>query len=137
MGSKKVYTVTLGLDYLMGHLRYGHFKAVLTEKQFKEFEGIADPEEKEEFIRDYGEIVVDDYEVSDWESNGDIDVLEETVTQPVNGDSSKLIQAKNLLSEALYALDNIESGNNDHANQREIGNAIGTCQEIEKFLQDA
>lgn len=72
----KKYIATVDIDYLAGHLRYGHFEAVFNEEQKAEFDAITDPEEKAEFIRDWGEMVLDDFEVNDYGDFGDIDVRE-------------------------------------------------------------
>jgi hypothetical protein len=54
--------VLADIDYLIGHLRYGHYELTLNDAQFKEFENYTDSEKKE-YIRDNGELVLDDYSV--------------------------------------------------------------------------
>ncbi len=56
------------LDYVFGHLRYGHKEGILelTEEEFKKLK--EDPlnfVEEEEILSDL-ELVVDDYEIEDW-----------------------------------------------------------------------
>ena len=56
------------LDYICGHLRYGHKEGVLklTEEEFKKLE--EDPlkfVEEEEILCDL-ELIIDDYEIEDW-----------------------------------------------------------------------
>lgn len=51
------------VDYVVGHLRDGHYELVLSEEEYAKFQESSD-EEKEGWIRD-GELVVDDYEVDD------------------------------------------------------------------------
>lgn len=53
------------LEYLMGHLRYGHFELQLNEEEYKEYESYTD-EEKEEYIMENGDLVIDDCEVDDY-----------------------------------------------------------------------
>ena len=55
--------ITCPVDYVVGHLRYGHYELVLSEEEYTKFQESSD-EEKENWIRD-GELVVDDYEVND------------------------------------------------------------------------
>jgi hypothetical protein len=56
--------VLADIDYLMGYLRYGHYELTLNNEQFKEFENYTDSEKKA-YIRDNGELVLDDYSVED------------------------------------------------------------------------
>ena len=55
--------ITCPVDYVTGHLRYGHYELVLSEEEYAKFQESSD-EEKEDWIRD-GEFIVDDYEVDD------------------------------------------------------------------------
>lgn len=58
-------TVYANLEYLMGHLRYGHFELQMDEEEYKEYEKYTD-EEKEEYIFENGDLIIDDYEVDDY-----------------------------------------------------------------------
>jgi hypothetical protein len=58
-------TVYADLEYLMGHLRYGHFELQMDEEEYKEYETYTD-EEKEEYIFENGDLIIDDYEVDDY-----------------------------------------------------------------------
>ena len=67
MWNKKV-KFNIPLDYIMGHLRYGHLEGTLdlTEEEFKELE--KDPLK---FIDDNDilgnlELIIDDYRIDDW-----------------------------------------------------------------------
>lgn len=51
------------LEYVVGHLRNGHYELVLSDEEYTKFQESSD-EEKEDWIRD-GELVVDDYRVED------------------------------------------------------------------------
>ena len=55
------YRVTQDIDYVNGHLRYGHFEGVIevdSEEELKE--KLKDPD-----FRDYLDLVIDDYRVYD------------------------------------------------------------------------
>ena len=66
-------TVYADLKYLMGHLRYGHFELQMDEEEYKEYESYTD-KEKEEYIMENGDLVIDDYEVDDYGPISDIKV---------------------------------------------------------------
>lgn len=72
---KKVF-VSYPVDYVAGHLRYGHKEGEITFKTNEDYEAFkADPEK---FLRDYGDLdldlIVDDWEVDDYD--GDIHDVE-------------------------------------------------------------
>lgn len=58
-------TIYADLEYLMGHLRYGHIELQMDEEEYKEYETYTD-KEKEEYIMENGDLVIDDYEVDDY-----------------------------------------------------------------------
>lgn len=64
--------ISAGIEYVAGHLRYGHYEAFVDKK---DIEGKS-PEELKEYIQDVGTIVIDDYEIDDM---GDV---EEVVVTP-------------------------------------------------------
>lgn len=66
-------TVHARVEYLMGHLRYGHFELQMDEEEYKEYKSYTD-EEKEEYIMENGDLVIDDYEVDDYGPISDIRV---------------------------------------------------------------
>lgn len=66
-------TVCADLEYLMGHLRYGHIELKMDEEEYKEYETYTD-KEKEEYIFDNGDLIIDDYEVDDYGPISDIRV---------------------------------------------------------------
>lgn len=63
------------IDYVQGHLRYGHFEATVPEEDIEKFNAMT-PDEKKEYIRDIGEIVLDDYEMDDYGDIGEVTVIE-------------------------------------------------------------
>ena len=62
------YLVTGDVDYVQGHLRYGHFELELTEEEYEEFK-LLDEEAQKEWVKNEGELLIDDWEVDD---TGDI-----------------------------------------------------------------
>ena len=64
-------TIIANIDYIVGHLRYGHFELNLTDEEYSEFISLS-KEEQENWVRD-GELIIDDYRVDDY---GDITSIE-------------------------------------------------------------
>jgi len=60
------YKVTIPVDYVMGHLRYGHLEGVIEADSVEDIKNMDYDE-----IRDYLDLVVDDYEIDDY---GDADL---------------------------------------------------------------
>lgn len=58
-------TVYAEVEYLMGHLRYGHFELQMDEEEYKEYESFTD-EDKKGYIMENGDLIIDDYEVDDY-----------------------------------------------------------------------
>lgn len=58
-------TICADLEYLMGHLRYGHIELQMDEEEYKEYETYTD-KEKEEYVFENGDLIIDDYEVNDY-----------------------------------------------------------------------
>lgn len=54
--------IIANLDYIQGHLRYGHIELELSNEKYEEFNNSSE-EEKEEWIKECGTPVVDDYEI--------------------------------------------------------------------------
>ena len=68
------FKVTANVDYVMGHLRYGHLEGIIEAKSEEELkEMLKDPD-----VRADLELVVDDYEV---DSYGDISEFEYEVLE--------------------------------------------------------
>lgn len=55
--------ITCPVDYVCGHLRYGHYELKLTDEEFAEFQQSSD-EEKIGWLRD-GDFIVDSYRIDD------------------------------------------------------------------------
>jgi hypothetical protein len=55
------FKVKVDCDYLMGHLRYGHYEGEVDVENEEELKELIENEE----IIDYLDIVVDDYEIED------------------------------------------------------------------------
>ncbi len=59
------YRIIGNLDYVQGHLRYGHFE-LYVDKEI--WDGMSE-KEQEEYMRDHGDLIVDDWSIEDY---GDI-----------------------------------------------------------------
>lgn len=59
------YRVTGALDYVQGHLRYGHFELEVDKEEWDKLS----QEEQKERLKDYGELIIDDWEI---DGTGDI-----------------------------------------------------------------
>ena len=60
----KKFKVTQDCDYVVGHLRYGHFEGIIEADNLEEAKEIM----KDEYSRDYLSLVIDDYEVDSYET---------------------------------------------------------------------
>ena len=58
-------TVCANLEYLTGYLRCGHIELQMDEEEYKEYETYTD-KEKEEYVFENGDLIIDDYEVNDY-----------------------------------------------------------------------
>lgn len=72
----KKYLITADVDYIMGHIRYGHYEGELTEEQYQEYLSLASVEDRKDFIRDICDLVVDDYYIADCSSPTNIKISE-------------------------------------------------------------
>lgn len=64
-----MYNWTASVDYVDGHLRYGHFEGKFTEEQYAEYMALESDAEKQEMLSELGELIIDDYRIN---SYGDI-----------------------------------------------------------------
>lgn len=55
---KKRYTISVPVEYVMGHLRYGHLEMIIEADNEKEARAEFDPR--------YADLIVDDWEVDDY-----------------------------------------------------------------------
>ena len=64
--------ITAQVEYVAGHLRYGHYEVDVTDTELENFKEL--PRDiQEEFIKDNGEFLLDDYSIEDM---GDIYEIE-------------------------------------------------------------
>ena len=64
--------ISKNLNYVSGHLRYGHRELEVDEEKWNSMSD----SEKDKFFDDNAEIIVDDYEIDDWEdSDEDYEVI--------------------------------------------------------------
>lgn len=75
MSEEKKTKVTADVSYIVGHLRYGHYEMFLTDKELEEFKAGTD-EDKRDFFSDLGELIVDDYEIDDYDTPSNIKIHE-------------------------------------------------------------
>lgn len=69
------YIVTADANWIQGHLRYGHWEMELTGAEYEEFKNL--PEDVQiEYLKDNGSIIVDDYEIDDYEEPTNLKVNE-------------------------------------------------------------
>lgn len=61
----KKYLITADADYIMGHIRYGHYEEELTEEQYQEYLSFTSEKDRKDFIRDVCKLVIDDYYIAD------------------------------------------------------------------------
>jgi ribosome biogenesis protein Tsr3 len=55
--------IIANVDYVVGHLRYGHYELELNDEEYKEYKSLSE-EDKISWIED-GKFIIDDYEVDD------------------------------------------------------------------------
>ena len=68
----KKFIITQQVDYIEGHLRYGHFEKIIEAKSLDEAKKLA---LKMDMECD-GELIVDDYRIDDYGDLGEIEVKE-------------------------------------------------------------
>lgn len=68
----KKFKVTQDLDYIVGHLRYGHLEGIIEAESARE---------AQEMVEDdplgYLSLVIDDYRIDDWDDGNNPIVVEE------------------------------------------------------------
>ena len=62
--------LTRELDYVQGHLRSGHLELIVDENEWNSMSN----DDKREFFRDNADVIVDDYEVEDYDWDGDSEI---------------------------------------------------------------
>lgn len=58
----KKYKVTIPLDYVQGHLRYGHLEGIVEVENEEELKKLIESKD----VRDYLDMEIDDYSVDDY-----------------------------------------------------------------------
>lgn len=58
-------TVCANLEYVIGYLGCGHIELQMDDEEYKEYETYTD-KEKEEYVFENGDLIIDDYEVNDY-----------------------------------------------------------------------
>lgn len=68
-------TVIGNVDYIDGYLRYGHFELDLDNEDLEEFKKLIN-EEKIEYLKENGILIIDDYRINDYGEITDIEYYE-------------------------------------------------------------
>lgn len=71
-------TIYAEVDYISGHLRYGHYELELDGKELEDFKA-SSLEEQKEFIKEEGHFILDDYRINDIGDLSDIEIVEDEV----------------------------------------------------------
>lgn len=66
-------TISAPVDYVDGHLRYGHKEAVVTDEVAEEVSKMTADEQKE-WLDENGKLVIDDYRVNDYGDLGEVTI---------------------------------------------------------------
>lgn len=67
----KKFKIKVSTDYVVGHLRYGHYEVEIEAESLEKAKEYINTDEGKGYIRDIGEFEVDDYEVDEI---GDLDM---------------------------------------------------------------
>lgn len=73
--SEKKYLVHADVDWIQGHLRFGHFEGEFTEEQYQEYINLPS-EEKKEYIRDVCNLIVDDWSIESYDDPSNIEITQ-------------------------------------------------------------
>jgi len=68
-------TVIGNVDYIDGYLRYGHFELDLDNEDLEDFKKLIN-EEKIEYLKENGKLIIDDYRINDYGEIIDIEYYE-------------------------------------------------------------
>lgn len=68
-------TVIGNVDYIDGYLRYGHFELDLDNEDLEDFKKLIN-EEKIEYLKENGILIIDDYRINDYGEITDIEYYE-------------------------------------------------------------
>lgn len=64
------------VEYVSGHLRTGYYELNLTHEEYTEYKALSE-EKQEDWIREGGNFIVDDYEVNDIGSIETVEIEED------------------------------------------------------------
>ena len=78
------YEVYADVEYITGHLRYGHFEGTISEELYKEYLSLETDKERSDFIADVCNLVVDDYSLYDYAPPTNIQIHESKIIKPKN-----------------------------------------------------
>lgn len=68
--------ITADVEYVSGHLRTGHYELNLTHEEYIEYKALSE-EEQDNWIKEGGNFIVDDYEVNDVGSIESVEIEED------------------------------------------------------------
>lgn len=66
------YLVFADCDWIIGHLRWGHYEGELSEEEYQEYLKLDNDKDKALFIIENCDLVADDYEINDAANPTDI-----------------------------------------------------------------
>ena len=66
----KLLTITASIDYISGHLRYGHKELEIAESIWNAMS----KDEQKDYFSDKAKVVVDDYEIDDYGDVGEMEI---------------------------------------------------------------
>lgn len=72
----KKYLVTADCEWIVGHLRWGHYEAELTEEQYQKYLKAKENGEENDYVRDVCDLIVDDWRIEDCENPTNIQIKE-------------------------------------------------------------
>ena len=56
--------ITANIDYIIGYIRYGHYEVEIPDEEVEDFKKLSQ-EEKNEYIKNNGDLLIDDYCIND------------------------------------------------------------------------
>lgn len=66
-------TISAPVEYVDGHLRYGHMEVEVTDEVAEEVSNMSE-EDRKEWLQDNGKLVIDDYRVNDYGDLGEVTI---------------------------------------------------------------
>lgn len=65
--------VTADCDWIIGHTRFGHWELNLTDAEYEKFKNLSENEQIK-YIKSEGDLIVDDYEIDEYEEPTNIQI---------------------------------------------------------------